>query len=270
MNKLDAMRYAGEVNLKAIQTGIAVAIPGVTLQFVDEAIERVILGEGCEAPFKGYHGFPNVACLSPNDVLVHGIPNEYKLRANDILTIDVGTKYQGYCVDAARTIIVPQEDSWHPLENEGRDASRVKLMVAADAILGAQMGVVKAGATLMDIVDAATRTADELGVRVIHEYGGHQIGKVIHEELDGYDGTFIPNVLDPRKTGLSSQIQQRRLAGYHLKEGQTICLEPVVTFGSGDIMIDEDGWTVRTTDGADAAHSERCLIVTKDGYELLS
>lgn len=251
------MRYAGYVNVRAIEAGFLWAKKGVTLSKVDQVIEAAIINGGCEPAFKGYRGYPATACLSVNDVAVHGVPNNYVLRPGDIITIDVGTRYKGMCVDAARTQV---------LEGVVNDIllKRTALKVAAEEVLQAELSVIKDGVTLFDIADAGDKEARRQGVNLMVQWGGHRIGETIHID------PFIPNGFDRSKGLLGVSLEKRRFRQTKLYAGDTICLEPVVTYGSTDIVIDKDGWTVRSKDGSDVAHTERCLLITENGYELLS
>lgn len=258
MAKLDAMRFAGTVNKSAIEWGKHHAKPGVTLREVDAIIEDYILKTGCKPAFKGYRNYPATACLSVNDVAVHGIPTEYKLRDGDLLTIDVGSICDGWYVDSARSFIVGPP-------NEGRKTClRQVLIDATEAILEAELSVLSSGCTYMQLIDAAERTSSMLGVKIMPQWQGHHIGNTVHIEPS------IPNTLPANLGSTKLALLQRQYRNMTFKAGDTICLEPVVTFGSVETTIDPDGWTIRSRDGSDVAHTERCLLVTEQGYELLS
>jgi methionyl aminopeptidase len=256
--KFEAMRYAGKVNLKAITKAKEFVQEGVALEHIDTLIEGIILSEGCEPAFKGYKGYPATACISVNDVAVHGIPNDYVLQPGDIVTIDVGTRYNGFCVDAARTFVIDQRSMTKQYWQ------RISLWNAVEAVIQAELDVIKDGVSLYDIADAGDKESRRQDVNLMIQWGGHCIGETIHID------PFIPNGFDYAKGSFGVELEKRRLRTALLSAGQVICLEPVVTFGATDTIIDEDGWTVRSKDGSDVAHTERCLIITKEGYELLS
>jgi methionyl aminopeptidase len=260
-DKLDSMRYGGKVNVAAIEWGFHIAKPGATLREVDEAIEWYIRSAGCEPAFKGYQPegflspFPGTACISPNEVVVHGVPGDYVLQPGDLLTIDVGTKYQGFFVDAARTRLVPG----------GRNTEKAQHLIdATEAILQAQLKVIKNDCDLILLVQAAEEEAAKWGVNIMPQWGGHGIGPEIHMD------PFIPNAIDRTQSKLKQELEERQYSRRFLVEGQTICIEPVTSYGDHAIIVDEDGWTVRQAQRKLAAHTERCLLVTNDGYELLS
>lgn len=257
-NKIKNMKIAGEINVAAIEEGFKHATPGVSLKQIDLKIEEFILKNGGTPAFKNYHPsgyenpFPATACISPNEVAVHGLPNDYIIKSGDLLTIDVGTGYGGYFVDAARTRVI------------GNNPKAEELVIATQEILDAQLSLIKDGCNLLFPVHAAELKAKEHNVTIMPMWGGHAIGKNIHED------PFIPSAIDRRQGKISQQIQESRYFNQFFHSGQTICVEPVVIFGNLDIMTDGDGWTVRKTDGNLAAHIERCLLVTDEGYELIS
>jgi methionyl aminopeptidase len=252
------MRYAGRVNQQAIEWGFSKALPGVSLKQVDESIEWYIRQAGCTPAFKGYQpkgfpsSFPASACISPNDVVVHGVPNDYILEDGDLLTIDVGTEYKGYFVDAARSRVI------------GNNPRAEILVESTEAILEAQLSVIRDGCDFLTMVETTEAEAKKRGVLIMPQWGGHGIGEKIHME------PFIPSSIDRTKSPLHQRLEEKQYQRQVLTKDQIICIEPVVTFGTSDIIIDEDQWTIRKSDGNLTAHSERCLIVTKDGYELIS
>lgn len=260
MDKLLKMRHAGRVNIEAIEHGFEIAKPGISLLEIDKAMEQYILKAGCNPAFKGYRPegapspFPNTACLSPNEVAVHGIPSAYVLKPGDLLTIDVGTEYQGYFVDSARTRIIPGK----------KNQKAQQLINATEDILKAQLAVVKDGCTLLSMVYAAETMARHYNVNIMPQWGGHGISNKIHQ------GPFIPSAIDRTQSKIKQDIEERRYSRQFLQEGQTVCIEPVVTYGSQAITLDNDKWTVRQAEKQLTAHTERCLLVTKDGYKLLS
>jgi methionyl aminopeptidase len=257
MDQLEASRYAGRINREAIEAGFFVAQPGVSLLRVNEVVEHYLLEFKCVPIFKGYRGYPAACCLSPNDVVVHGVPTDYVLKAGDLLTIDVGCSYEGWCVDSARTRVIGLMDpSLFPFQ--------ARLVEAVESVLEAEVAILQSGRTLLEIAKAAEQRAAQLGVSIYPQWGGHSIGQQLHME------PFIPNCVDPGLSQIKRWQLEREYEKYKLQAGQVICLEPVVTFGKTDIIVDADGWTVRSTDGSLVAHSERCILVTETGYEILS
>ncbi len=260
MLRIDIIEKAGKVNREAINAGFEAAQPGVSLKEVDQVIEDKILSNGCRPAFKNYqpHGapypFPATACLSVNDAAVHGIPNDYILEAGDVLTIDVGTNKDGWFVDAARTRVIPGAEN-----EEG-----IRLIEVVEAMLAAQLSVLRPGCRFIDIVDAASNVARANNASIFSEYGGHYIGDAIHIP------PFIPNALNTKMSELHQNLQRKQWENMTFKINDLICLEPVATFGSENTIIDKDQWTVRQKNGCLVAHTERCLLVTSDGYQILS
>jgi len=266
-DKLDSMRYAGKVNVGAIERGFEVAQPGVTTREIDAAMESFIREAGCTPSFKDYQPdgypspFPATACISPNSVVVHGIPGDYVLEPGDLLTIDVGTEYNGWHVDAARTRVIPGDMNG---VQKQRSYEASDLIEATEAILEAQLSVVKNECTFLQMILAAEAAAAKHEVIIMPQWGGHEIGKKVHLP------PFIPSAIHRTASKIKQQIEEKQFSRQTLVTGQTICIEPVVTCGTNDIMIDEDGWTIRHTQHYLTAHTERCLLVTENGYELLS
>lgn len=257
MDQLEATRYAGKVNREAIEAGFFVAQPGVSLLTVNQAVENYILEFKCVPIFKGYKGYPASCCLSLNDSMVHGIPSNYTLMVGDLLTIDVGCSYQDWCMDSARTRIIGLMDpTLFPFQE--------RLIQATRAILDAEIAVVKNGCSLLEIVRAAETAALKFKANICTSWGGHKIGRILHEE------PFIPNGIDKGLSSIKRWQLEREYDRYKLKTGDIICLEPVVTFGSTAYTIDPDGWTVRSSDQSLVAHEEDCVLVLDNGYEILS
>jgi len=258
MDRLEATRHAGEINRMAIELGFSHAVPGTTLLEINDAIEQHFAIFGCVPIFKGYRGFTGVCCLSPNDVIVHGVPNNYVLKDGDLLTVDVGCSYEGWCVDSARTRIV--SDVTHPTFFPFQE----RLITAVESVLEAEISVLKDGVSLLEIAKIAEARATALGVNICLAWGGHKIGRTLHEV------PFIPNGIDRSLSKIKQWQLEREYAAYKFKTGDIICLEPVVTFGSTEFVIGDDGWTARSKDGSLVAHSERCLLVLDSGHEVIS
>jgi len=149
MDRLDATRYAGQVNAAAIELGFKYIVSGTTLIEVDKIVEEYILSHNCIPAFKGYRGYPATCCLSPNDIVVHGIPTNYALKDGDILTIDVGCSYEGWLVDSARTRIIGT--GLFPLQE--------RLIYYTESVLEAEISVLRDGVSLLEIAKIAEATA---------------------------------------------------------------------------------------------------------------
>lgn len=264
--KIDSMREAGRINREAIEYGFELAQPGLTLLELDQELECFIRNNDCEPAFKGYNGFPFTACLSVNDVLVHGLPNSYIVQDGDILTIDIGSRKNGWCVDAADTL---------PIGEASNEA--VGIIGMNKTVLSMQLDKVKDGVSLYEIASMSNilmdiyngppdreRVLGEKNIMILPQLGGHQIGKTIHED------PFIPAVLDKSLSKPRQQLQELDYKNTKLHAGQTICIEPVVKYGTADTILDADGWTIRSKDKELSSHVEKCILVTETGYEILS
>lgn len=259
MDRIEKARIAGKINRDAIRFGFTLASAGKSLLELDSLIETYILEHGGTPAFKGYRGFPGASCLSVNNVAVHGVPNGYCLERGDVLTIDLGTIYEGIYADSARTHIVDYTRSVPNLTQW--------LVISTEIILNKQIAKLHPGASLLDIANAGEQAVHDVNcslfkLGLVESLGGHYIGEKLHMD------PFIPNTLDYRKGGLNVDIQRKRYRDHVLKEGDIICIEPVTTIGSTNLTIDPDGWTCRTPEIS--AHFEHTILITSEGYEILT
>lgn len=214
--------------------------PGITTAEINKLAEEFIIKNGGIPTCKGYEGFPAGLCTSINDEVVHGIPSNRKLKNGDIITLDMVIGYKGYQADSAWTYAV------------GEISDKKKyLMKHTEQALYEGINQVKPGNRIGDISNAVETYAKKHHLGVVKELVGHGIGINMHEAPD------IPN-FGKEKTGPI------------LKEGMTICIEPMLNLGTADIYQLDDGWTIKTDDGKPAAHFEHTVLVTKDGYEILT
>lgn len=213
---------------------------GITTKELDRLCEEFIVDNGGVPTCKGYEGFPATLCTSVNDMVVHGIPDNYKLKNGDIITIDVVIGYKGYQGDAAWTYAVGSisDDKKYLIEH-------------TEKALYEGISMVKPGNRIGDISHAIELYANDHKLGIVRELCGHGIGVDMHEDPD------VPNY------GVSG-------TGPVLKEGMVICIEPMLTFGERYVYLMDDDWGVKTEDGLPAAHYEHTVLVTKDGYEILT
>jgi methionyl aminopeptidase len=215
--------------------------PGVSTKFLNDEAEKIIRGEGAIPSELGYYGYPASICASVNETILHGIPSEKKvLRDGDIITIDLCATKAGYVGDAARTF---------PVGICGERQLRM-IAIAKEAFENA-VALVKPGVHLGDVSHAIEATAKKYGCSVVRDYTGHGIGRSMHED------PYIPCYGTPG-------------TGPVLKEGMTICIEPMILEHRPEVRVLKDGWTVVAKDGGLTSHHENTLVVTKDGYEILS
>ncbi len=214
--------------------------PGITTQELDQLAEDFIRSHDGIPTCKGYEGFPNALCISVNDEVVHGIPSKRKLKNGDIVTIDIVIGYHGYQGDAAWTYAVGDINE-----------KKKYLMEHTEKALYEGIKQVKPGMHIGDISHAVEVYAHQHHLGIVKELVGHGIGREMHEDPE------VPNY------GISG-------TGPKLKEGMVICIEPMLNLGSAKVGILDDDWTIVTEDGKPSAHYEHTVLVTKDGYEILT
>ena len=239
-HEIELMKEAGMMVSKTHKYLQKYIKPGITTKDLDELAEEYIRSMGGIPTCKGYEGFPTALCTSINDEVVHGIPSNRKLKNGDIITIDMVIGYKGYQGDAAWTYAV------------GSISDEKKyLMEHTEKALYEGIKQVKSGAHIGDISNAIETYATKHKLGVVKELVGHGIGTEMHEDPD------VPNYGKPGH-------------GPRLKEGMVICIEPMLNLGTADIEILDDDWTIVTRDEKPSAHYEHTVLVTKDGYEILT
>lgn len=244
--EIATMRKAGAVVAQAIQAVREAVRPGVTLKALDELAERTIRRAGATPSFLGYQPhfastpFPGTLCLSPNDVIVHGIPDRTKLREGDLISVDCGAVVDGYHGDSAVTLPVGEVDD---------EAKR--LLEVTERSLWAGIEQAHPGNRITDISAAVGAVADEAGFGIVPDFGGHGVGRALHES---------PEILNFGVPG----------RGLRIKPGLVIAIEPMLNLGKGDYQLRPDGWALATADGSRSAHFEHTVAVTEDGPEVLT
>lgn len=215
---------------------------GVSTAEVDKWIYDYTVEHGGIPADLNYEGFPNSVCTSINDVVCHGIPSEEDiLKDGDIVNVDCSTILDGYYSDSSRMFCIGEVSP-----------ERQMLVDVTRESVQRGLAQVKPWNTLGDMAHAVQSYVEENGFNVVREFGGHGIGKAFHED------PFVSHVGEPGE-------------GVVLAPGMCFTIEPMVNAGGADIdMDDPNGWTVRTADGSDSAQWEVQLVVTEDGYELLS
>lgn len=239
--EIELMRKAGLLVSRMHQFIKPYIKAGISTYELDKLCEDFIRQHDALPTCLGFEGFPATLCTSVNDTVVHGIPSKKEILKNgDIITIDVVIGYKGYQGDAAWTYAVGEIDD-----------DKKYLMEHTEKALIEGVKMVKPGARIGDISYAVQKYAESHNLGVVRELCGHGIGSDMHEEPE------VPNFGIPN-------------TGPVLKPGMTICIEPMLTFGHRDVYMLEDGWTVKTLDHSDAAHYEHTILVTEDGYEILT
>jgi methionyl aminopeptidase len=214
--------------------------PGVTTEELDRIAEEFIRSQGGIPTSKGYRGFPKAVCISANDMIVHGIPGAYRVQDGDLLTIDVGVTLDGYVADTAFTFAVGEVS-----------AEAERLLEVAQAALAAGIEQAQVDNRVGDISAAIQRVVEEGGFAVVRALVGHGVGRAYHEDPQ------IPNYGTPGR-------------GARLSPGMTLAIEPMITAGGVDIVLDDDQWSVYTADGSLSAHFEHTVAITEAGPRILT
>lgn len=215
--------------------------PGVTTAHLDKIAYDYITSKGAQPNFLNYNGFPASICTSVNDEVVHGIPSKHQvLKEGDIISIDMGAVLDGWHSDAARTFGVGKIS-----------AEAQKLIDVTRESFFEGLKHLKHGAKLGDVSSAIQQYVEAHGYGVVRDLVGHGIGRNLHEDPS------VPNF------GTAGH-------GVKLAAGMTLAIEPMVTEGHYKVCVLDDDWTIVTDDGSLAAHYENTVLITKDGYEILT
>ncbi|MGN0966867.1 MAG: type I methionyl aminopeptidase [Candidatus Coprovivens sp.] len=240
-DEIEKLRMAGKVvglTHKYLQQFLK---PGISTLELSLLAKKFILSKGCTCSFEGLYGFPGTICISINDEVVHGIPGNRRLKNGDIVKLDIGACYQGYHGDSA----------WSYIVGEPKSERDVKLLRWTEESLMAGLNAVKDGCTVGDIGHAVSKVAKKYNLGVVRELVGHGVGDKVHLAPD------VPNYGTERK-------------GAVLHTGNVIAIEPMLNAGSADIYMLDDDWTILTDDESNSAHFEHTVLVTDDGYEILT
>jgi methionyl aminopeptidase len=213
---------------------------GVTTLELDAIAEARTLKAGAKPAFKGYRGYPRALCASINQQVVHGIPGHIVLKEGDIISLDFGVLYKGYFGDAAITVPIGEVS----LE------TRMLLKITEECLYRGIEQMIPEN-HLSDLSRAIQMHAESNGFTLVKEFGGHGIGRKLHED---------PMVLNYVSNG----------RGIKLRPGLVLAVEPMVNLGGDEVQILKDGWTVETLDGKPSAHFEHTVAITEKGPEILT
>jgi methionyl aminopeptidase len=242
--EIEAMRTTGAFIAGLLDDLQTRARVGVNLLDLEHRARQLIKERGAVscywdyAPSFGRGPFRNVICLSVNDAVLHGLPHDYVLRDGDLLSMDIAVSIHGWAADSARSLIVGT-----PRVEDQR------LIEATERALAAGIEAARPGRRLGDISAAIGDVAADYGYPVNTEFGGHGLGRTMHED---------PHVSNKGRAG----------RGLKLRPGLTLALEPWFARTTDRIVYDPDGWTIRSADGSRTAHSEHTIAVT-DGAPLV-
>lgn len=245
--QIDALREANRLVALAFQELEKEVRPGARLSELDEMVTAFIESRGAKPLYKGYRGsastqppFPGTICASVNEEICHGLPDRRRLRSGDIIGIDIGLRLNGWCGDACVTYAVGQI---------GDEAQR--LLDVTEECLDLGIDAAQPGARLTDIGAAIQTHAERHGYSVVREWGGHGVGRSLHEEPS------VPHV------GPAGR-------GPRLRPGMVFTIEPMINAGDAACRLLPDGWTVVTADGELSAQFEHTIAITDKGPQILS
>ena len=239
--EIQLMKEAGVVVSDVFKKVGPLCVPGVSTLTLANKAEEIIRSHGAIPTFLNYYGYPGSICVSVNDTVVHGIPSDkIVLKDGDVVSLDVGATLNGYVADACRTYVV------------GIASEETKRLVkVTEESFYEGIKLIKPGVHLGDVSNAIETHVKRNGFSVIKDYTGHGIGTHLHED------PYIPNY-------------GKKGSGVILKEGMCLAIEPMVAMGDYHVRILKDGWTAKMKDGNLSSHYENTLVVTKDGYEILT
>lgn len=242
--ELQAMRESGAMLAAVLRHVGPLAEPGTIVKHLADEAARELKALGGEAPFKGYGGhpkFPDVICISLNDEVVHGIPTERVLDPGDLVSLDFGVRYRGMITDSAMTVIA----------GKAKQARHQELVQATEKSMMAGIATLRDGVRIGDIGAAVEAVLHAGKFGIVRDLVGHGVGHELHED---------PNIPNYGKAG----------TGAALKAGMTIAIEPMATLGGERVYVAADHWTIQTWDKSLAAHFEHTILITDDGYEILT
>jgi methionyl aminopeptidase len=239
--EIGLMRTAGHVLSDVIDHLRGFVKPGLSTLEIDEDVESFIAARGAKPAFKGYRGFPATVCISINEEVVHGIPSAHRrIQEGDIVGLDLGCIVDGYYADCAFTLAIGDVP---PKVQQLLDVTRESLDQAIQEC--------RPGRRLSDVSHAVQVHVERHGFSVVRAFVGHGIGRALHEDPQ------VPNFGDPGR-------------GPQLRPGLVLAIEPMVTMGSWEVRVLDDGWTAVTRDGSLAAHFEHTIAVTDTDPEVLT
>jgi len=242
LREIEIMRRSSKIVATVLSEIRDLVEPGMTTLDLDKYAEKRIRDHDAKPSFKGYQGFPGSICSSINNEVVHGIPSKRKIiNDGDLLKVDTGAFYNGYHGDSCITICVGNTSD-----------TAIELSKVAKEALMLGIKQIRPQNKLLDIAGAIEDHVKANGFSIVEDYTGHGVGRNLHEE---------PSVFNFRTSDLPNVT---------LREGMTIAVEPIINLGSKYCKTLSDGWTVITKDGNLSAQWEHTVLVTKNGFEILT
>lgn len=234
------MMRAGNIVAKCHRILAKTDLCGMTTLDIDLLVNSIIEDSGGKSIIKNYNGFPGYNCVSVNDCVVHGIPDDRQLVDGDIVGIDISVIFDGFVADSCWTYSVGDisEENQYLLKN-------------TEIALQKGLAQIKPGVAIGNVSFAIEKYAKRHGLGIVRELAGHGVGTALHEE------PMVPNY-------------GKKGRGLKMACGLAIAVEPMLTIGSEEIYLADDDWSVMTDDQKASAHYEHTIIVTPDGYEIIT
>lgn len=241
-HEISAMRESGRQLATVLEYLSGQVEPGLTTKDLADVAAEKLRALGGKPAFLGYQGFPDVICISLNDEVVHGIPSRDRVIQNgDIVSLDFGVAVDRMITDAAITVVA----------GTTADSKVRQLLIDTEKSLYAGIEELKGGVRVGTIAEAIETVLNKHHYGIVRDLVGHGVGHLVHEDPN------IPNY-------------GRANTGPELLAGMTIAIEPMATLGRDDVYLGSDGWTIKTTDSSLAAHFEHTILITEQGFEVLT
>jgi methionyl aminopeptidase len=241
-SEIEKIKKAGVVVHTVLDLLRSETKPGMTTGDLDIRCRGLLSQVGAYPTLLGYRGFPASICISVNEEIIHGVPGSRKINRGDLVSLDLAAAVEGYNADSAITFIVDAPETTPAIARLLKGTSSALMKGIAEAIPGNHIG---------DVSNAIQMEAEFYGLALIPEFGGHGVGRELHEK------PYISNV------GLPCM-------GELIEEGMTLAIEPMLLLGLGGFRILKDGWTVISTDNSLSAHFEHTIVVTSNGPIILT
>jgi methionyl aminopeptidase len=238
--EIEGMARAGALLAETLQLCAEALEPGVSMLELDRIADEHIAAKGAQPTSKGYKGFPNALCISPNSMIVHGIPSAYRAKEGDLISLDLGVTLDGLVADSAITV---------PVGEIPAEAQR--LLDVCQEALAAGIDAAQEGNRLSDISHAVQTVVEGAGFSVVRSLVGHGVGRSYHEDPQ------IPNYGPPGRGPL-------------LQTGMTLAIEPMITMGRPEVYVHDDDWSISSVDESLAAHFEHTVAIGADGPRILT
>lgn len=239
--EIEAMRAGGRILAQVLELMAMECAAGKTPRQMSDRAHEELGRLGGEPAFLGFHGYPDIICISVNDQVQHSIPNDRPFEAGDVINFDFGVRHKGMVTDAGITVCVGDKTT----------PDTLRLIKGTEQALRDGLKVVRHGCHVGDISAVIERTLRKYKLGIVRELVGHGVGRELHEDPE------IPNY-------------GRAGTGPVLQSGMTIAIEPITTLGRPAIREESDGWTLKTVDGSWSAQFEHTVLVTQSGCEILT